>query len=224
MFALDANAEAYENANDQPYFSILLIDDGSEAVAPDVAQNLPFPVSFIVDAAEPTAGARAAEYRAAGLEVLVMVDLPENAQPSDIEQIYQASLAAVPDAVAVIGPQSGGIGGTRQTAEQVAGILAESGHGLVTYPLGLNAAQQVATSEGVPAVTVFRELDAGNERAHIIRRYLDRAAFRAAQEGQVVMVGHLRSDTLEGLVTWGLQDRAASVAVAPISALLKAQR
>jgi hypothetical protein len=38
------------------------------------------------------------------------------------------------------------------------------------------------------------------------------------------MVGRLRADTVSALTFWALQDRAESVALAPVSALLRADR
>ena len=35
------------------------------------------------------------------------------------------------------------------------------------------------------------------------------------------MVGRLRGETVSALLLWGLQDRAGSVALAPVSAILK---
>jgi polysaccharide deacetylase 2 family uncharacterized protein YibQ len=55
-----------------------------------------------------------------------------------------------------------------------------------------------------------------------MRRFLDQAAFRAAQDGSVVMLGRVRPDTISALLLWGLQDRAERVMLAPLSAVLKA--
>ncbi len=40
---------------------------------------------------------------------------------------------------------------------------------------------------------------------------------------RVIMVGRLRDETLEALLVWGLQDRASSVALAPVSAVIAAK-
>ena len=54
-----------------------------------------------------------------------------------------------------------------------------------------------------------------------MRRFLDQAAFRAAQEGGVVMMGRLQAETISALLIWGLADRASRVALVPVSAVLK---
>ena len=91
---------------------------------------------------------------------------------------------------------------------------------LLAYPRGLNAAEQTATRAAVPAATLFRELDSERERATVITRYLDRAAFAAGQEGAVIVVGHTYSDTVTALFSWALGSRSEAVAMAPVSAVL----
>jgi polysaccharide deacetylase 2 family uncharacterized protein YibQ len=54
----------------------------------------------------------------------------------------------------------------------------------------------------------------------VIRRYLDRAAFKAAQEGRVVVVGRTRPETVAALLEWTVEGRAATVALAPLTAAL----
>ena len=106
---------------------------------------------------------------------------------------------------------------------EVVTLLADQGRGLVTFDRGLNAADQVARREGLPTVTIYRSLDDEGEEAPLIRRYLDRAAFKAAQEGQVVVIGSTRADTITALMEWTVEGRAASVVLAPISALMQDQ-
>jgi len=219
--ALEANSIPFENPDNKPLFSIILIDDGNEGIDADLAARLPFPISFAVDGALPDAGARSARYREAGFEVMLYLRLPEGATNSDVEIVLQSALSALPDAVAVF--DAGQIGSDRNRAQQVAQILAESGHGLVALSKGLNAIEQVAARNEVPVALAFREFDSNRESGPVIRRYMDRAAFRAQQEGSVIMVGHLYSDSISGLLSWGLEDKAANMAIAPISAILKSQ-
>ena len=61
----------------------------------------------------------------------------------------------------------------------------------------------------------FRDLDGDGEAAPVIRRYLDRAAFKAAQEGRVTVVGRTRPETVAALLEWTVEGRAATVALAP---------
>lgn len=221
--ALVNYAMAFENPDAKPMFSVVLIDDPQSPVSDDVLSHLPFPLSFAIDAVRDDAYKAAARYRAAGFEVLMLTNLPFGANATDIEVAFGAYSRAIPDAVAVLDLGANGFLRGPSTATQIAGIMSEKGFGLITPSKGLNSAQKAAMREGVPAALVFRELDSDGEKPSVIRRYLDRAAFRAAQEGSVIMLGHTRSDTIEALVTWALEDRAASVAIAPVSAVLLAQ-
>jgi polysaccharide deacetylase 2 family uncharacterized protein YibQ len=153
----------------------------------------------------------------------MLTNLPSGASAADIEVDFGAYTRAIPEAIGVLDLGGNGFLRGPSTATQIAGIMSEHGFGLVTPSKGLNSAQKAASREGVPAALLFRELDEDGENPSVIRRYLDRAAFRAAQEGSVIMLGHTRPDTIEALVLWALEDRAASVALAPVSVVLTAQ-
>ena len=214
-------AAAFENSEGKPLMSIVLIDDGSSPVGLSALQSFPYPLTFAVDAAWDGAEDAMAGYRAAGFEVMAMIDLPEGAGPQDAEVTMQSVLARLPEVVAVMEGPGSGLQSSRDAARQLAPILLESGHGAVFFPKGLNTAQQLLAREGVPSVSVFRDFDASGQDATVIRRFLDQAAFKAGQEDAgVVMVGRLRPDTVSALLLWGLQDRISRVTLAPISALL----
>jgi hypothetical protein len=221
--ALIAYAAAFENPDAKPVMSVILIDDPQNPVSDEVLTHLPFALRFASDAVRDNAHATAARYRAAGFEVLMLTNLPFGAKATDIEVAFDAYSRAIPEAVAVLDQGSNGFLRGPSTATQIAGILSDRGFGLITPSKGLNSAQKAAMREGVPAALIFRELDSDGEKPPVIRRYLDRAAFRAAQEGSVIMLGHTRPDTIEALVLWALEDRAASVALAPVSVVITAQ-
>lgn len=218
-------AAEFENPDGRPLMAIVLIDDGTSRIGLDALQAFPYPLNFAVDAGWPGAPDAMRRYRDAGFEVLVLANLPENATPTDIEVAMQAYLSAVPEAVAVMEGPGSGLQQNREAAMQLADILGASGHGLVMYADGLNTAQKLVAREGVPAATVFRDFDAKGQSAAVIRRFLDQAAFKASrQEDGVIMVGRLRGDTTSALLLWGLQDRAGSVALAPVSRVLMTAR
>lgn len=221
---IERYATAFENPEDKPLMSIILIDDGDSPIGPAALADFPYPLSFAVDAARPDAADIAGKYRAAGMEVLAMVNLPANATAADAETSMEIYLDAVPEALAVFEGTGTGLQSSREAADQLAPILTESGHGLVMFPNGLNTVQKLIARQGVPSATVFRDFDSNGQNASAVRRFLDQAAFRAGQEeGGVIMVGRLRPDTISALLLWGLQDRAASVALAPVSAVLTAE-
>ena len=178
-------------------------------------------MTFVIDPLAANAAEAAATYRAAGHEVVMLASgIPEGATASDLEQTFQTLASALPEAVAVIDLPAGGFQDDRQRAAQVVPILKAQGRGLLTYERGLNAADQVARREDVPAALIFRQLDAEGEAGPVLRRYLDRAAFKAAQEGRVAVIGSTRPETVAAILEWTVEGRAASVALAPATAVL----
>lgn len=215
-YAVPAEAE-----DDAPRMAIVLIDDGTGPLGPDTVGEFPFAVSFAIPASHPDAAATAQGYRDAGFEVLAIAGVPEGAQATDVEVTLEGSLGAVPEAVAVMEAPGDGLQATRAISEQAAQYLGASGHGLLMQPKGLNTGEALARREAVPTVTVFRDFDGEGQDPRVMRRFLDQAAFKARQEGAVVMLGRLRADTVSALLLWGLQDRASSVALVPISLVLR---
>jgi polysaccharide deacetylase 2 family uncharacterized protein YibQ len=203
-----------------PRLAIVLIDDGKSPLGPDTLENFPFPVTFALDPGQEGASVRMAAYRALGYEVAALADLPDLAAPSDIEQLLAGAVAAIPEAVALIEAPDSGVQNTRASTEQVTAFAAGSGHGLVFLPNGLNTAEAIARRDNVAAVSVLRDFDGEGQDARTKRRFLDGAAFRARQDGSAVMLGRLTPDTLSALLLWSLQDRASSVAMVPVSAIL----
>jgi uncharacterized protein len=221
--ALERFAAPFANADGKPLFGIVLIDSGDAALDRQAAASLPFPVSFVIDPLSPEAAAHAALYRAGGKEVIMLATgIPDGATPADVEQTFQAHAAALPEAVAVIDSSEAAFQNDRPLSSQIVPILAGQGRGLMTWDRGLNAADQVARREGLPTTLIFRQIDAEGEDVPVMRRYLDRAAFKAAQDGEAVVVGTLRPETLAAILEWTIEGRASSVALAPASALLGA--
>ena len=221
---IERNAVGFEAPEGVPLMSVILIDDGDSPIGLEALSAFPYPLSFAIDASRPDAAEAVARYRAAGFEVVARVDLPDGATPADAETVMETYLRAMSGIVAVMEKTPGSLQTDRPVAEQIGAILAESGHGLVLFPKGLDTARKLVSKAGVPAATVFRDFDADREDAATIRRVLDRAAFRARQQQEgVVMVGRLRPDTISALLLWGLQDQTGNIAPAPVSALLLAE-
>lgn len=229
---LQRNALPFADPEDRPRLSIILMDRGASAVPLEALGGFPYPLTFAIDANLPDAPALSARYRAAGFEVMALVDLPESATAQDAETALEFALAAVPDATAVMEGDSGGFQSSKDVSDQVAAILRARGYGLVMRPNGLNTAQKLAARAGVPSATIFRDFDGAGQDTAAIRRFLDQGAFTAGQragedasliaEDGVIMLGRLRPDTISALLLWGLQDRSRRVALAPVSAVLTA--
>lgn len=216
--ALLTYAMAFENPDAKPLLSVILIDNPDLKLSDEALAKLTFPLSFAIDAARDDAESAAARYRSAGFEVLMLTNLPNGAKASDVEVAFEAYSKAMPEAVAVLDR-----GATPRVATQLAGIMADRGFGLITLSKGLNATQKAAVREGVPAALIYRDMDKSGEKASQIVRSLDRAAFRAAQEGSVIMLGQTRAETIKALLQWTQDDRAERLAIAPVSAILIGQ-
>lgn len=214
-------ARAFSNDAGKPLFAVVLQDTGAADLDRAALAALPFAITFAIDPLDPSAAEAEKIYRAGGQEVVMLASgIPKGANASDLEQSFQANEAVLPEAVAVMDIGAGGFQDNRPLATQVVPLIAEQGRGLLTFDKGLNAADQVARRDGVPAALIFREMDAGGEDSPLIRRYLDRAAFKAAQEGRVVVLGSTRPETITALMEWSVEGRGASVALAPLTAVL----
>lgn len=212
-------AAAFENPQGKPLMAIVLIDDIG-AVGAEALQEFPYPLSFAVDPSDPEAIDKILRHRAAGFEVALLTNLPAAATAQDAEISLGAALAALPETVAIFEGVGSGFQGNRELSDQVTAIAEGTGRGLVTQSNGLNTVQKLAARKGVPSAVVFRDFDGAGQSPDTMRRFLDQAAFRADQEGGVVMLGRVRPVTISALLLWGLQDRASRVALAPLSAAL----
>jgi len=214
----------FEAPDGKPLMAVILMDEGADldadAIGLDAIKSLPYPVTFSVNALLPDAADRMAAYRAAGFEVLAGIDLPAGATATDAEVNLSVALEELPEVIGVFEGTLTGVQTTPMAGRQVAQILAQTGHGFVTQNRGLNTVQKLAVREGVPARVVFRDLDGKGQSGVVIRRFMDQAAFRAGQDGGVIMLGRLRAETLAALLSWSLQDRSGTVAMAPVSAVL----
>ncbi len=219
--ALLRHAAEFSNPAGQPLLSVVLIDDGALADAVPAAAAIPFPVSIAIDPEAPDATARMQGWRAAGYEVLVLARLPRGARPTDVEITYEAAFAALPDTVAVLDAGEGGLSSDSAVTAQAIARLARDGRGLVTVTQGLATPVRLAQNAGVPVAEVYRDLDDADQSARVIRRFLDQAAFRARQQGAVVLVARVRPETIEALTSWGGNNRADQVAASPVSAVLR---
>ncbi|APX88787.1 hypothetical protein BV394_02785 [Brevirhabdus pacifica] len=205
----------------RPLMSVVLIDLPGQGLTPAQLSALTFPVTFAIDPSREDAARVAAAYRAAGHEVLMLAQgLARAGGPDAAPGLIDKYASRLPEAVGLMDVQAGGIQADRALQARVIDELARRGYGFLLYDRGLNSAAAAARREGVPTGLIFRMLDGGQERAEVIRRYLDRAAFKAGKDGSVVMVGHTYPETVQGLVSWALDGRAAALSLAPVTAIM----
>lgn len=219
---IDRYAAPFDNPEGRPIVSIVLIDSAGTGTTEDIPARFPYPISIAVPAEAPDATERMRRYRAAGYEVLALAALPPGATPADLETFATGWMAAVPEAVAIMEAPPHRLQAGRAIGEQLASVLADSGHGLLLFADGLDTTRKLASRRDVPAATVFRDLDGDGQGEAVVRRFLDHSAFKAGTEGSVILVARARPETLEALLVWGLADRASRVALAPVSYALKA--
>ena len=216
------NAARVDLDTDRPRMALILIDDGIDpALRADIAA-LPFAVSIALDPMAEGAAQAATEYRAAGMELLILASaLPARATASDIDVTFENHFATIPQAVGVIDLPEGGFQRNTSLAQNVVSVLERDGHALVSFAGGLNTAARTAAGAGLAQGQVFRVLDDADQSIFVIRRYLDRAVFEATREGSVIVLGHAdRPDTLPGILSWRMEGRASEVALVPVSAAL----
>ncbi|OYX27508.1 MAG: hypothetical protein B7Z10_00075 [Rhodobacterales bacterium 32-66-7] len=214
-------AEVFLNLDKKPVFAIVLIDPGTADLDRAGLAALPFPVSFALDPLDPATPDRAAIYRAGGKEVVMLATgIADGAQASDIEVAFQSMAQGLPEAVAVMDVDGSLFQNNRPVASLIVPVVAAQGRGLLTWDVGLNAADQVARREDVPAGVVFRDLAASGEDGAAIQRILGRAIFKAGQDGRVVVAATATPGLVATLLEWSVEGKAASVALAPVSAVL----
>lgn len=220
--AIDRYAEPFENPEVKPVLSIVLLDSVEAGATEDIPSRFPYPISIAVPVDAPDAAERMTRYRAAGYEVLALASLPAGATPSDVETLSAAWEQAVPEAVAVVEAPPNSLQSSRANGEQLAEVLSDRGLGLLLFADGLDTTRKLASRRGIPAATVFRDLDSAGQSEAVVRRFLDNSAFRASTENAVILIARAREETLQALLVWGLADRASRVALAPVSVALKA--
>lgn len=219
---LQKYAAPFDDTGIKPLFAVILRDTGGADVDRAALAALSLPITFAIDPQAPNATEAMSIYRAAGKEVVMMVaDLPAGATSQDLEQNFQIYDAILPETTAIMGPAKDGFQDNAALAQLIVPLIAAQGRGMVTFDRGLNSAAQVATREGLASGQVFRQIDGGGESVPVIRRYLDRAVFKAVQEGAAMVMGETAPNTIEALAVWAVEGRASEVTLAPVSAVLK---
>lgn len=203
------------------YFTVVLLDPGSKAGGLDQSTvlTLGIPVTVAIDPTRPRAAEDAKAYRAAGYEVAILASaLPQGASAQDVEVALEAWRQVLPEAVAVVEGPEPIFQNNRNAAQAMTRALAREGLALVTQTNGLNAAEQLAKSSGLPNAKIWRVLDTGREKAPTIDRMLDRAAFEADRMGAVAVMLSTWPESVTGLLQW---TPPAGTQLAPLSALAR---
>ncbi len=216
---IEAFAASFENPDALPLLSIVLTDDPNGDVAPDELAALPFAATVVLEPTTPNVTERMAAYRGAGIEVAFSIAAPVGATASDLAVALEAGLFNVPQAVALV-DLAGVAARNRALSDYILQIASDEGRGVVFSGRALGSGLRTAQSAGVQPAQIYRALETAQQDARVIGRFLDQAAFKARQDGYVVLSGQLNRQTLDALKDFEASARGAQVALAPISAVL----
>lgn len=226
--ALLRNRVAFDNPGDKPIMSIILVDAGAESLDRSALVTITFPVTFAVGLDSDNGARIAANYAENGFEIMALAPsgvqkLEAGETAGDLQALLGSMLTTMPKAIGLVDETGAELQQTAKLADQVIETLLASGHGLVTYDIGLNATDQKARRAGVKSGVVFRVLDANGENASVIKRYLNRAALEAGKDGHVILLAHTYPNTITALFSWALSPKSSTVVLAPLSAALLAR-
>ncbi|MCA0044599.1 divergent polysaccharide deacetylase family protein [Celeribacter litoreus] len=218
--ALSAHSVRFTDAPRGPVMSLILVDIAELNPRDKTISNLPFPVTFAVDALSEKAEGRVGAYRRQGLEVLAMIGLPEGASPQDAAVTLDRVAEIVPNTIGFLDVLTASFQSSRQVAAQVIATAQSTGRAVVTFPHGLNSLEQEATRANAPAALVLRDIDGEGQDVATIKRFIENAALQAGSGKTVVLLGRSKPETIQALAEWSLGNRAASVTIVPLSYLL----
>ncbi len=220
--ALERNSLYQGGTAGQPRMALVLSDPGLPAPMRRDLAAMDIPITIALNPLDSSAAAGAEIYRDAGKEALILAtSLPEGATASDLDVTFNAFFEALPQAVGVIDLPEDGFARNSAMLNDILPLLAQDGHGLITFAGGLAQAARATEAAGIAHAEVFRMLERGSESAFTIRRYIDRAMFHASQTGEVIVFGDASNDaTMEAIEMWLADGRAEQIAVVPISAIL----
>jgi len=227
--ALDKYAVAFTDGG-KPLFSIIIMDNGEGAMAPRSLIKLPFPVTFAIPADLPDAEARAEIYRDAGFEVLalspreVSMSLSGGLEQAQVDSVVTQIFTALPQAVGLVDRPKADLQRDRRLVKALVNRFKTTGHGLITYERGLNPVPRQAQQAGVYAGLIYKVLDRETQGASVIKRFLNRAGQLARRDGHIIVMGTSDAQTVAALVSWALSNKARGLALAPVSAVLRASR
>lgn len=209
------NAVEFEAPEGAALLAVILVHEGEGIEIPEGLT-----LNFGVDASVRDASQAARTIRAVGAEVALIPSLPQGGQAQDVEVALSASLARVPEAVAILDSTGGDFQNDRVGLAQVLLAAGETGHGVITFPRGLNSAQRIAERQGIAAAQVDRMISPDMTDRFAIRRALDQAAFAARQEGRAILLAPARPFFIANLAAWAAEATGDGVVLAPLSAVL----
>jgi polysaccharide deacetylase 2 family uncharacterized protein YibQ len=208
---------------ESPLISIILLDVGATGVTQSALLQQTLPFTFGIDGSRSDAGRVSSDYRDAGFEVVsVLSDTAVDALSSGAEGValVQNALNNMPDALAVVDGPAAMLQKNKQVFGPVLSALQESGHGILSYKIGLNSAFKEAQKAGIPSGSVFRSIDPEASDASEVQRIMDRVAFEATREGAAIVFAVATETVLQGISDWTGTPVAGTVSLVPVSSAM----
>lgn len=223
--AVWANANSFTSTG-KPLMSIVLLDTGDIADQLPKLSGLGLPLAIAIPLDQPDVASKARAYRNAGFEVLalsphdVSLSLSGGQTDEQVAELLQKYFTLMPEALGLIDRPDANLQKDQRLVRAVVSYFAETGHGLITYAGGLNAAPRLADQQNVPSAVVSRVLDGAGESDAVMTGYLNRAARQARSKGQAIVLATPSRATMAALLNWSLSTNARAVTFAPVSAVL----
>lgn len=210
--ALRDNSERYRGDESQPLLSIVLVGLGDPALNIDEIFLLPAPLTVVVDAKSDNAEDLVADARDSGFEAMVSVN------QASIENID----ALLEDAGPIIGVAM--LDADVSSPEAISSLS----EGLTSRNMGLfdasivggGSAYRAAQSIDLPSAPGGRRFDE-NQNSEAVYQALERAAFDARRAGAFVVYARPDPAIMTGLRRWMSLKANRSVAVAPLSTVMR---
>ena len=183
-------------------------------------QSGDLPLSVMIGALDEAAADEIASVRGLSQEVVLVTPLPDGATASDAQVAFETYRPLLGSAVALMEAGEGQFM-SHDVAEAVVDLAGTDGLGVVTASGGLNPVAQIAETTGAHASLITRDLTDVAGDAGALKRALDQAAFKAGQDGAVILLAPATSDVIATLREWQGSARGKTVSLAPLSAVLR---
>lgn len=217
--ALVQHSEFFNGDSAEPVLAIVLIDVGSGGAPADDVFLLPAPLTLAIDPSLDAAGELVVFARDSGFEALASLKAVPGGSEADAAEEIAAQLAGVDGVIGIAA-----LDGALDANVSINGVLTAIGsRGMVLFDAtteGGSTGFRTAKGMGLAAVSLGRAFD-GTPSSAMVFQSLERAAFDARRTGAFVVVGRAEPAVLTGLRRWLNVKAGKSVAVAPLSEVVR---
>ena len=212
---------------DTPFLSIILVDIGTAGVSQAELLKQTLPLTFAVDGSRTDAKRVAGDYRAAGFEIIALMNDDQVAELTTADaaiEVVQGYFHAVPDALAIVDAPTARLQKNRRILSPVLASLTGDAPGFLTYKGGLGTAAKETQEAGLPTGVITRYLDETYGSPSIIKRAIDRTTIEAAKNGAAILMAVATPSVLQGIAQWADSSAAAKVELVPVSSAMTRQK